>query len=216
MRGVLHVSLRHSGGLPLRAVGAAVLLVALMAAPAEAHHAMGGRTPSTFLEGLLSGLAHPVIGLDHLAFIVAMGVVVGVAGLNLAFPALFIVASAIGVALHVRGMSLPAAEVLVALSVLIAGSLIALARSIQASVWAALFAVAGLVHGYAFGESIFGAEASPLAAYLVGLVIVQAAVASAVALLARRSAVSALEPRLAGAAIAGIGLAILAGQFLPT
>jgi hypothetical protein len=34
----------------------------LAAAPASAHHVMGGRTPSTFLEGLLSGLAHPVIG----------------------------------------------------------------------------------------------------------------------------------------------------------
>ena len=27
---------------------------------------MGGKTPSTFAEGLLSGLGHPVIGPDHL------------------------------------------------------------------------------------------------------------------------------------------------------
>ena len=93
---------------------------------------MGGRTPSTFMEGLLSGLAHPVIGLDHLAFIVAVGVAVGVAGLNLAIPALFIVASAIGVALHVRGVTLPGAEMLVALSVLVAGAMIASGRSLQA------------------------------------------------------------------------------------
>ena len=33
--------------------------------------------------------------------------------------------------------------------------------------WGALFAAAGLVHGYAFGESIFGAEATPLAASTV-------------------------------------------------
>ena len=75
--------------------------------------------------------------------------------------------------------------------------------------------MAGLVHGYAFGESIYGAEASPLAAYLVGLVVVQAVLATAVALIARRSGAAAVEPRLAGAAIAGIGLAILAGQLLP-
>jgi urease accessory protein len=207
---------KNIGGWMLRAVALGLMLVAAAGVPAEAHHVMGGRTPSSFMEGFLSGLAHPVIGLDHLAFIVAMGVAAGVARLNLAIPALFIVASAIGVALHVRGVPLPVAEMLVALSVVIAGAMIASGRSLQALSWAALFVVAGFVHGYAFGESIYGAEASPLAAYLVGLVIVQAAVATGVAVLARRSAAAAMQPRLAGAAIAGIGIAILAGQVLPT
>ena len=207
---------KNIGSLVLRASSLALMLVAVTGLPAEAHHVMGGRTPATLMEGFLSGLAHPMIGLDHLAFIVAMGVAVGVAGLNLAVPALFIVASAIGVAVHVRGVTLPDAEILVALSVVIAGAMIASGRSLQALVWAALFVLAGLVHGYAFGESIFGAEASPLAAYLLGLVIVQVAVATAVALIARRSGAAATEPRLAGAAIAGIGIAILAGQLLPT
>ena len=203
-------------GWMLRAAALGLLLVAAAVVPAEAHHVMGGRTPSNFMEGFLSGLAHPVIGLDHLAFIVAIGVAAGVARLNLAIPALFIVASAIGVALHVRGVTLPIAELLVALSVVIAGAMIASGRSLQAVIWAALFVVAGFVHGYASGESIFGAEASPLAAYLVGLVIVQVAIATGVAVLARRSAAAAVQPRLAGAAIAGIGIAILAGQLLPT
>lgn len=191
------------------------LAAVLIAAPAEAHHVMGGRTPSTLMEGLLSGLGHPVIGIDHVAFIVAMGIVAGVAGLNLALPALFIAISAIGVALHVRGVALPGVEVLVALTVLLAGTALALGRSVQSWAWAVLFAIAGLFHGYAFGESIFGAEASPLAAYLVGLVIVQGALVTGVAWLARGSAAAALKPRLAGAAIAGIGLAVLAGQLVP-
>jgi urease accessory protein len=198
-----------------RAPALVLVLSVLAGAPAEAHHVMGGRTPSTFLEGLLSGLAHPVIGLDHLAFIVAVGVAVGVAGLNLIIPALFIVASAAGVALHVRGVALPGGEMLVALSVLVAGVAIAWGRSMHAWAWTALFVAAGLFHGYAFGESIYGAEASPLVAYLVGLIVVQSVLATVVALIARRSGTAAVEPRLAGAAIAGIGLAILAGQLLP-
>ena len=64
---------------------------------AFAHHVMDGATPATFVEGLLSGLGHPVIGPDHLAFLLAIGVAVGVGGPNLALPALFVVASAIGV-----------------------------------------------------------------------------------------------------------------------
>jgi urease accessory protein len=188
---------------------------------------MGGQTPATFMQGLLSGLGHPVIGIDHLAFIVAMGVAVGVAGLSLAIPALFIVASGIGVALHVRGIALPVAEFVVAASVLVVGTMVASGRAMQTSGWAsgwtsgwtwgwaALFAIAGLFHGYAFGESIFGAEPTPLAAYLLGLVIIQSALATGVALMARRSSVAAVQPRLAGAVIAGIGLAVLAGQLVP-
>ena len=42
---------------------------------AIAHHPMGGNTPSTLWEGLLSGVGHPIIGFDHLAFIVAMAFV---------------------------------------------------------------------------------------------------------------------------------------------
>ena len=48
---------------------------ALALAPsAHAHHPMGGATPGNLFEGLASGLAHPVIGLDHLLFILAVGV----------------------------------------------------------------------------------------------------------------------------------------------
>jgi urease accessory protein len=208
---------RHLGSTfgVLRVATLTVALTLASVATSHAHHMMGGRMPATFVEGMLSGLGHPVIGLDHLAFIVAVGVAVGIAGLNLLIPALFIAASAVGVALHVRGFNLPGAELLVALSVLIGGGLIAVGRSMRASAWAALFVVAGLVHGYAFGESIAGAEPSPLTAYLVGLIIVQSAIATGVAFFARRSGAAAVETRLAGAAIAGIGIAILSAQFIP-
>src|SRR5262245_66464475 len=58
----------------------------LAAAPASADHVMGGRTPSTFLEGLLSGLAHPVIGPEHLGFLIVGGVAIGAFGLSRALP----------------------------------------------------------------------------------------------------------------------------------
>src|SRR5215831_20866458 len=86
------------------------------AGSASAHHVMGGRMPSTFAEGLLSGLGHPVIGPDHLAFLLAAGLAVGVGRLNLALPALFVVASAAGVALHVGAVTIPGAEIVIAAS----------------------------------------------------------------------------------------------------
>ena len=194
----------------------ALATATLAADPALAHHLMGGRTPSTFAEGLLSGLGHPVIGIDHLAFLVAVGVAVGVAAgvtwLNLLLPALFVAASAVGVALHVNGVNLFGAEPMVALSVIVAGVLVARGAS-SALLWAALLAAGGLLHGYAYGESIFGAETSPLAAYLIGLVAIQSALAIGVAALMRHRAV--IAPQLAGAAVAGVGLAVLVQQLVP-
>ena len=87
----------------------------LIAAPASAHHVMGGKLPSTWLEGLISGLGHPLIGPEHLAFLIAVAIVVGACGLSLALPAVFVAAMAAGVGLHVIGIAFPAAELLVAL-----------------------------------------------------------------------------------------------------
>jgi urease accessory protein len=189
----------------------------LAVAPASAHHPMGGKTPSTFMEGLLSGFGHPVIGPDHLAFLVAIGVVVGVGGLNLALPVVFVAAMAIGVALHFNGIDLPAAEIIVVLSVLLVGVLIALGRALPVAVWATLFAVAGLFHGHALGEAIVGAERAPLGAYLLGLVAIQSALTVGVALLARRlgAGISDRAPRLAGAVIVAVGLVVMVAQMLP-
>ena len=202
--------------LPCRAA-LSVIPFFLMTASASAHHVMGGKIPTTFAEGFLSGLGHPVIGPDHLAFLLAIGVAVGVGGLNLVLPLLFVVASAIGVTLHVNGVNLPGAEIVVAISVLFAGFLIARGRALPVSLWAILFAAAGLFHGYAFGESIFGAERSPLHAYLLGLIIVQSVLTVGTALFVRRKAsgVSAIAPRLAGAVIIGVGLATLIAQLIP-
>jgi urease accessory protein len=189
----------------------------LITAPASAHHVMGGKVPSTLLEGLLSGLGHPVIGPEHLGFLIAVAVVVGASNLALALPAVFVTAVATGVALHVIGIAFPAAEIMVALSTLLAGLLIARARALSAAAWTVLFAVAGLFHGYAFGKSIYGAETSPLVAYLVGLIVIQSVLTIGVALIVRHmgARVSELVPRLAGAAVFGVGFTALIGQLIP-
>jgi len=68
-------------------------------------------------------------------------------------------------------VQLPLIEIVVALSVLLAGFLIASGLRLSVPTWSAFFAAAGLLHGYAFGEAIYGAETSSLSAYLIGLVV---------------------------------------------
>ena len=51
----------------------------LTAGTASAHHLMGGKIPPTFAEGFLSDVGHPIIGPDHFAFLLALGIAVGIA-----------------------------------------------------------------------------------------------------------------------------------------
>lgn len=184
-------------------------LLAVMPLPALAHHAMGGVTPSTVWEGLVSGLAHPVIGLDHLAFLLAAGVLAAsLSRVRGMFAILaFVAGSFVGSLIHMQGIGFGAGEALVALTVIAAG--VALLRGVPVALLPAGFAVAGVVHGHAFAESIFGAQSGALVAYLVGLATIQAAIGIGTAQLVRRFEVPAL-PRMAGAGVACVGIAFLA------
>lgn len=196
---------------------AVVALFGLAGGPAAAHHPMGGTLPATLAQGLLSGLGHPVIGLDHLAAIIAVGAIAAWYRTGPALALGFIVAMIAGVALHVRGTTVPASEVLVALSVIALGATLLARKALHPGAALGLFVVAGLLHGYALGESIVGAEATPLAAYLIGLAVIQAAIALGVMTLVRLMvaplAWGGLAPvRLAGAGIAGVGVVALVLQ----
>jgi urease accessory protein len=199
-----------------RIVAAAVLL-AFAAEPALAHHVMEGRLPATFTQGLLSGLGHPIIGLDHFAAVVAVGCL---AGMHRAGPALalaFVVAMMAGAGLHLQGASLPGAELIVALSVLLLGGVLLRATPLRVSAALVVFVLVGALHGYALGESIYGAERTPLTAYLIGLAVIQSAIALGALFVARIviARKDALALRFAGAAIGGIGFAILMQQLVP-
>ncbi len=180
---------------------------------AAAHHAMGGVTPTTFMDGLLSGLGHPVIGIDHLAFIVAIGIAAAFVGGSFGLIAGFIAASSMGVLAHVVELNVPLVETLVAASVIVAGAALAIGLTSARAGWLLLAIVAGLFHGYAFGEAVVGAERTVIGAYLIGLAIIQAAIATLAMLASRRFLVSAeqspLGLRAAGGALAALGLVLL-------
>jgi len=200
----------------MTAIGCGLAGLFLAAEPALAHHVMGGRMPATFGEGFLSGLGHPVIGLDHFAAVVAVGCLAAAhrAGAVLALG--FVAAMMLGVAAHLGGTTVPGSELLVALTVIGLGVAVVRTPPLPAAAAVALFIAAGLVHGYALGESIYGAERTPLAAYLIGLAGIQSAVALAAMTVARVIArKDEVKLRLVGAGIAGIGLAVLVQQLIP-
>jgi len=173
---------------------------------------MGGTTPTNFFEGFLSGLAHPVIGLDHFAFVVAVGLLAALTRGGLLWPIAFILATLAGTGLHLQAVDLPFAEAGVAFSVLAIGALLACQKDLPPLLGALLVAIAGLLHGYAYGEAIVGAEMTPLVAYLAGFALIQLLVAIGVwaggRALATRPSRQVFQ--FAGFTIVGVGLAFLA------
>lgn len=176
---------RRDGSWPAAPVVRTVLaaLAGAAATAAQAHHAMDGATPVTVAQGMLSGLAHPVIEIDHLLFLLGAAVWVAASGLRhrvaLAALALLAACGAAGTLLHASGVTLPAAEVGVALTLLLTALALLRARAPAAAVLL-MALLGGLLHGYAYGESIVGAEPRPLGAYLAGLALVQVTMLCAV------------------------------------
>ncbi|MEZ5589069.1 MAG: HupE/UreJ family protein [Sedimenticolaceae bacterium] len=167
-----HISASHRTLL----VGTASLVLATPAA--HAHHAMGGATPDTLAQGLLSGIAHPVIGLDHLAFLLVAALLSAMLtgrGRYLV-PLAFVVGTVAGTLHHLGAADLPMTETVIALSVLLGGLTVVLRHSLPALLLGGLFGVIGVFHGYAYGESIVGAESTPLLSYLAGFALIQFAI----------------------------------------
>lgn len=190
-----------------------LILPALLAAsPALAHHPMGGEAPQTIFHGLISGLAHPVIGLDHLAFIVLIGLAAAFASRSMTGPVAFIVATLAGTGVHLAGVTLPMAELVIMASVVILGALLVMGRQVSGPVALAGFAAAGIFHGWAYGEAVIGSTPMPVFAYLVGFGVIQFAIAAGVALFAGKMVQQGEGPvkaRLAAAVCMGVGLTFL-------
>ena len=137
----------------------------LLASNAQAHSAadIGG--------GFVSGLLHPVLGWDHVAAMVAVGLwgaFLGSPALWL-LPVVFPLVMAVGGALGLAGVDLPGVEIGIAASALVLGAMILLAARPPLWIAGLLVASFAIFHGHAHGTELPDA-ASPLA-YSLGFVI---------------------------------------------
>ena len=211
----------HDNPLFTRSLGLLTGSALLLATPfAMAHHPMGGAIPSTLGEGLLSGFGHPIIGVDHFAFLLVAALLsFTLSGMaRYLVPLAFVGATVGGTLYHLGAADLPLSETVIALSALLGGVAVLLKRSAPALLMAGLFALFGVFHGYAYGEAIIGAEQTPLLSYLVGFAIMQYAVVAggikALEYLAERSSrLQSLTTRAGGLFATVIGTLFLGLSF---
>jgi urease accessory protein len=145
------------------ALGAAILVLA--PATALAHREAGQ------VAGFLSGLAHPVSGLDHVLAMIAVGLWGAVLGppaiwvLPVAFP----VVMALGGLMGLLGFPLPGVEIGIAVSAIVLGAVVL--AELRPSLWlaAALVAFFAIFHGHAHGREL--PEGTSALLYSLGFVI---------------------------------------------
>jgi urease accessory protein len=160
------------------------------------------------VHGFFAGLEHPLLGVDHLLAMVAVGAIGsrvggrGVLLVPLAFVAAMLVAALIGMA----GFALPSLEAGIAVSVIVFGVALSLIAPLPLAAAASMAALFGLFHGNAHGLEIPGGAGG--LAYAVGFVLATSALHAA-------GTLSALKLRRWPGIVRAAGLATsLVGTFL--
>jgi urease accessory protein len=181
---------------------ALVILVASVI-PAAAHPGHGGNS-------LLSGLTHPITGIDHIMAMLAVGAWSGLVGgaRTWLWPAAFVVAMTAGGLLGHAGVALPLVEQGIAASLVVIGLLLALAVRAPMALGLAIVAAFAIFHGHAHGSEAGEASFVP---YIAGFVLSTSALHAAgigIALGLMRM-FNTLPVRLIGMATAVAGVTLL-------
>jgi urease accessory protein len=166
--------------------------------------------------GFAHGFMHPIGGLDHVLAMVAVGIFAWQLGGRAlwAVPVTFVAVMAVGGLLGVAGVELPFVELAIALSVVVLGAAVAIGVRPPLAVAMGLAGVFALFHGYAHGAEM-PVDASGLA-YGAGFMLATALLhlaGLAVGMLIGRLADTrgSIVVRAAGGAMSVAGLAIVAG-----
>lgn len=188
-----------------RLIALAFCTILISAGPAAAH-VEGG-----LAGGFGSGFAHPLLGLDHIAAMVA----VGLWGAFLGAPAIWVLpivfplVMAFGGILGILGVPLPGVEIGIAISAVVLGLMVALAVKPHLAVAALIVGAFAIFHGYAHGAEL--PEGGNAVAYSAGFVIATGVLhlcGIAIGLLTHWPA-GRIAVRFAGSAIAVAGFVFL-------
>jgi urease accessory protein len=149
------------------------VLVAAWQVSAFAQAVLEEEPPKSFAEGFMQGVGLPVISLYHLAAMIGIGILVGIAARGIVPILAFGLAAIAGVAIQLSPYDIPADGLFAALTTMVIGVLILLRQPLSPMVASIVFAVAGLVHGYSLGSVLVGADTVGIVAYVSGLLVAQ-------------------------------------------
>ena len=165
--------------------------------------------------GIFAGLLHPILGIDHLLAMVAVGLLSAQMGGRALWtvPATFVFFMAVGGGIGIIGLPLPFVEYGIALSVILLG--IAIFYPKKLPVWLIMIFVGlfALFHGHAHGAELpeLSETALDVAAYIFGFLLATAGlhlIGALIGQILNNSPKSAQVLRYSGLVIALIGVVI--------
>jgi urease accessory protein len=197
--------------MPLRRPAFVALIAAVLPLAASAHVGVDGGLH----HGFVTGFVHPLTGVDHLAAMLAVGLWSALSARRawpdllwapLGFAGMLLTGALAGLA----GLQLPGVEPMIAASLLVLGLLVVTQRRLPALAAAALVGAFAVFHGIAHGHELAGESdaALTLAGMLAATVLLHLA-GIGIGWSLRHA--NRWLPRLAGAAVAVLGAALLGG-----
>ncbi|MEM7251953.1 MAG: HupE/UreJ family protein [Pseudomonadota bacterium] len=192
-----------------------VIALTLVFVTVIATQSASAHTDGTLAGGFVTGFTHPILGWDHVAAMVA----VGLWGAFLGSPAIWILpvvfplVMALGAAAGVLGIPLPGVEIGIAGSAVVLGLLILFGARLPLWAAAVIVGVFAVFHGYAHGIEL--PDATNPIAYGVGFVLATGLLhmlGIAFGLLVRWPA-GTMAVRAGGALVSLVGVGFLVGFF---
>lgn len=187
----------------------AVVCVVFTASPAWAH---GNINADDFYTGML----HPVLHVEHILSILALGFWCGQIGQRATWiaPLVFVGSVVMGAVLGLLSVALPLADIIIYLSMVMLGLVVAARLVLNVWVIAPIVLIFGICHGWAHGAGMVGELEKP-ATYVVGLGLgVSLLLFYSVQLVVRFKAQwMQVAVRIAGSWITATGLMVLALRF---
>ncbi|WP_414517315.1 HupE/UreJ family protein [Nostoc sp. PCC 9305] len=159
---------RHIGAI------AALILISLLSSLSGTPF---DHTISNAWEAFVWGLADPVISLNCLVGIVAIGLLSSVFVRGAAIAGCFVLATVLGIVIHIFQLDLPGTEIAIAISTIVFGTMLMMPNQLNFLVLALVGISAGLFQGYANAESIVSAGTISIVAYILGIALTLFAVA---------------------------------------
>ncbi|MFP5345051.1 MAG: HupE/UreJ family protein, partial [Gammaproteobacteria bacterium] len=183
-----------------------IALFTLIFAPGAFAHTSGAQGA-----GFYQGFIHPLLGLDHLLAMLAVGIWAAQTGARWLIPAAFLAMLALGGGMAMLGWPLPQVELGIAGSVVVFGLFIAGAAKMPPWLSMSVVGLFALFHGHAHGAEMPQAAAPWL--YASGLLLTSAMLHGLGMLIgfAHHYSWPARLLRLGGVSLAAAGVWLLAG-----
>jgi len=149
-------------------------LILIVPGLALSHHPLNGGIMENFNDGFLSGIGHPILGLDHLMFILGVGFISYFSKRFFNYSFTFVLGTFLGMLSLIFGLYLPFYDVIISVALICLGYILVSKKEYNYK--GLIFSFFGIFHGWAYGAILLDSPSmnlQVLSGYSIGLFLTQ-------------------------------------------